>query len=215
VATLTALEQLILEEIDENLTTAEVWDGTSELREALSDAIDECCFFTDLFEDRLSIPLQADMMFYSLACANSYPLFIKRVYLREQEREIDCSSLISIAKRDSQFMLPRSSPREYVPLSPTLIMIYPCYDTDGGVVELDLIATPKHYSTAANFITIRQELEEALVHYGKYYLLLRAGGMDKMALYEYGEYLKGIGTMQEFEHHKRATHEYRLRAIGE
>lgn len=215
VATLTALEQVILEEIDEDLTTAEVWDGTGELREALSDAIDEACFFADLFEDRISIGLKADTMFYSLASVSSYPLFAKRAYLREQEREIDCSSLVSISKRDPYFMLARSAPREYVPLSPALIMVYPCYSSDGGVVELDVIACPKHYSEAANFLTLREELEQALVCYGKYYLMMRAGGMDKMALGEYEEYLKAIGALQEFKHHHRAMAQFRYKAMGE
>lgn len=214
-ATLTALEEIILEEIDENLTTAEVWDGTGELREALSDAIDECCFFADLFEDRITVALKADTMFYSLASANSYPLFIRRGYLREQVREIDCSSLESIRLRDPNFMLPRTAPREYVPLSPSLIMVYPCYSSDGGALELDVIACPQHYSEAANFLSIREELEQALVHYGKYYLMLRAGGMDKMALSEYEEYLKAIGALQEFKHHQRAMARFRYQAMGE
>jgi len=214
-ATLTDLEQQILEEIHEDLTTAEVWDGDDELREALGDAIDECCFFTNLFTDKVMVPLKEDVMFYSLSATNSYPLFIRRAYLREQERELDCASLISIVRRDANFMLGRGAPREYVPLSPSVLMVYPCYSSDGGIIELDVVATPKHYSLASNFITTREELEDALVHYGKYYLLLRAGGMDTMAMGEYERYLKAIGAQQEFKHHNRALARYRYKQQGE
>jgi len=213
-ASLTSLEEQVLGEIHEDLTSPEVWDGDDELREALGDGIDECCFFTSLFTDRLIVPLKKNVMFYSLSAMSSYPLFIRRAYLREQERELECTSLVSIVKRDSHFMLGRSSPREYVPLSPSLIMVYPCYSTDGGSVELDVVATPKHYSLSTDFLTTREELEDALVHYGKYYLLLR-GGMTELALEEYGLFLKALGAQKQFAHHHREMARFRYKAQGE
>jgi len=214
-ATLTDIETLVLEEIGENLTTAVVWDGSIELREALADGLDELGMLGKFFERSLVLALEANISFYSLSCENFYPLYIKRATLLDQSRELDCNSLAGLAKIDKKFLISRASPREFIPLSPKLIMVYPCYSDDGGAIKLDMVGVPSHYATATEYVGLQEELEQALIHYGKYHLMLRAGGMDEMAMQEYELFLKAARADQQYRHHRKALREYRLKEYAE
>jgi len=214
-ATLTDIETQVLEEIGENLTTAIVWDGSTELREALADGLDELGMLGKFFERSLVLALEADVSFYSLSCENFYPFYIKRATLLDQNRELDCDSLIRLAGQDKKFLISRASPRQFIPLSSELIMIYPCYAAVGGAVQLDMVGVPSHYATATEYVGLQEELEQALIHYGKYHLMLRAGGLDGMAMQEYEFFLKAAGADQQYAHHRKALREYRLKEFGE
>jgi len=211
----TDIETQILREVGEDLTTPFKWDGEGELREAIADGLDEACMVGEYFTQGLTLGMEANVAFYELSAVGFYPLYIKRAFLREQERELDSTSLVSIMTRDKQWQISRGAPREYVQLSPSLIMLYPCYSSDGGALELDVVGTQKHYDDDSEWLTLREELENALIHYGKYYLFMRSGGRVELALAEYQEYLRGVGAHQQLKHHKQALRQYRYQSRGE
>ena len=207
-ASLTDLELQILNEVSENLTTAENWSGDDELREAIGDAIDEAAMVGEYYTQKMLIPLKANVMFYSLGAQNFYPLWIKSVRLVEENRFLDTESLLLFGDRAKSWMISRGSPQSYVPYSPKIIILFPCYASDGGVVEVEVVGTPAHYDNDSGYITLREELEEALIHYGKYHLLSRSAQGERMALMEYQKYLKSIGAHLNFKHHNKALARY-------
>lgn len=213
--TLTDVETQVLYEVGENLTTAEVWDGDDELRDALADALDEAAMAGDYFVQKISIGLKEDVAIYSIAADGFYPFFVKRAYLREQTREIECETIRGLKNRDERFLLSQGAPWLYVPLDCETVLVSPYYGADGGVLELDCVGTLSPYATANEFVSIGESLEEALVSYGKYFLLMRAGSRIEEALQEFEQYLQTLSLHQEFKHHRRSLYHYRFKAYGE
>ena len=95
-----------------------------------------------------------------------------------------------------------------MPYAPNILIVLPCYAHDGGVIEVECVGTPAHYDNDSGYITLREELEEALIHYGKYHLLSRSAQSERMALMEYQKYLKSIGAHLNFKHHNKALARY-------
>ena len=207
-ASLTDLELQILNEVSENLTTADNWSGDDELREAIGDAIDEAAMVGEYYTQKILIPLKADVMFYSLTAQNFYPLWVKSVRLIEENRFLDTESLLLFGDNAKSWMISRGSPQSYVPYAPNILIVFPCYASDGGVIEVECVGTPAHYDNEAGYVTLREELEEALIHYGKYHLLSRSAQSERMALMEYQKYLKSIGAHLNFKHHNKALARY-------
>ncbi len=212
---LTDIENQILMEVGEDLVTPEVWEQGGPLQEIIADGLDEACLISAYFSEKVIVPLAANTSFYSLAITAAHPLYITRAYLREQVRELECTGLLSLAKKDARFLVSRGSPREYIPLAPRLLMIYPCYSVDGGALELDVVCCPKHSDVVPELTIMREELEEGLVHYGKYGLFMLAGGRVSEALDEYQLYLTKLGAHQQFKHHNKALRRYRYKQMGE
>ncbi len=208
------LERDILESIAENLQDADNWQGTDELREALGDAIDEACFLGEYFTQRVLLPLKADVSFYEVSVPGGYPLYVKRAYLLDQERRLFPRSFQMLSRRDRKWLLSSGTPIYYTSLSPTLISFYPSTSTDGGAVELDLVCCPVHYTETEGIYELRRELEEALIHYGRYCLLMRMPNRLEEAIGEFAEYLKALKAHSEFRYYSRAVELYRLQGEG-
>jgi len=212
---LTDLETQILEEVREDLTTAENWDGTLDLREAIADGIDEASMFGKYFVEKTLISLIADVAFYSVSLEGHYPLSIIGARLLEQDRELEATTLTGLSNNSDNWLISRGAPYKYVPLSNDTLIVWPCYDSDGGVIELDVICTPEHYSDDKDWVSIGEELEQALVSYGKYSLLMQTGGQEEVALKEYENYLRLIKATHRLSHHRRAVNRYRFLERGE
>jgi len=205
---LTDIEEEVLRQLDEDLSDEYNWTGEVGLREALGDAIDELCIFGNYFEEKVMIPLKGNTNLYEISLNNAFPLYIKSAKLWETDRPLECESLIGMAQKDSQWMISRGSPFKYIPLSSDLVMFYPCNASDGDSVQLRVVCTPEHYGSDREFLTIREETEDALISYGKYYLLLREKSMIREAMKEYGEFLKLAGMTQQLKHHTQGMRSY-------
>lgn len=204
--TLTSIESEVLREVSD--TNEDNWTGDSELREALADALDEICMVSDFFIEELLIPLEDDVMFYPLALARAWPLWIKNAWYLPTDRKLDVESLNSLAKINPSWLLSRGSPRVYIPYSSETIIVWPCSSSDGGVVRVEVVCTPKHYDHDEEFLSIREEFEQTLIAYGKYHLLLRSGGPSELWVGTFQDYIEGgVGTMA-LAHHKQAMRKY-------
>lgn len=210
-ATLTDIETEVLYEVVENFTTPENWSGDSELREALCDAIDEIAMVKDFFVVDHYISLKADTAFYSLSLNDYNPLFVRRATLVEQDRRLEPETIMSLFHMSPSWTINRGSPQIYCCPSSDIIVFWPCYATDGGIVKLDVVCTPDHYTAADGFLTIREELEDALIHYGKYHLLLRSGRKMWKALREYKKYLDYFAPVKAVEEHAKAMRKFRFK----
>jgi len=205
---LTDIETEVLRQLDEDLENEYNWTGEVGLREAIADAIDELCLFGAFFEQRVMLPLKANVGVYEISLDTAYPLYIKRAKLWETDIRLQCESLIGMSQKNPQWLISRGSPFKYIPLSNSLVMFYPFNSSDGDSVELTVVCTPKHYESDRLFLTIREEMEDALICYGKYFLLLREKGMLREALNEYKSFLSLAGMTQELKHHSQGVRRF-------
>ena len=189
-ATLTDLEKIILDELGEDSDSPEVWAGSTDLREAIADGIDELSMFEAFFVQTAMIPLVNNVAFYSVAVDAGYPLWAKRARLWNADRKLDPYSLGEIIAQDRQFLISRGTPIGYVMLSPELLLLYPCNSSTTDVVALDMVCTYSHYAIHNEYVSVRDELEQALVHYGKYHKLMQVKGTQGRALEEYQKFLE-------------------------
>ena len=208
-ATLTDLESQILDELGEDSSAPEVWAGTTDLREALADALDEFAMVGPFFTSSVMIPLQADVAVYSISLDNAYPLYVRRARILEADRRLQPYGLYELVKRDAQFLISRGSPLGYTPLGPDVILFYPCNSSSTDTVQVDVVCAYAHYGYHREFLTIREEMEKGLIHYGKYYKLIQVKGNIDDAVEEFGEYLKCLGLVEEFKHHAQAVRKVR------
>lgn len=202
-STLTDLESQILDELGE-ASTPEVWTGETDLREALYDALDECAMIGPFFTTSIMIPLRDDRAFYAMEADGAFPLYVRRAKLWETDRRLKPISLIKLRAKDERFLLSRGSPIRYCPLASDLILFYPAPAADGDSVKVDVVCTYAHSTHHREFVTIREELEAALIHYGKYHKLFQVKGNMQDALEEYQEYLRALGMFKELKSHAHA-----------
>lgn len=220
---ITDVEQQLLDEIDDSYDAndsdvGDVWhDDTAmaEIRKAISDAIDEACMYGDFFSQRLVVPLIADTAFYSLSLNRFYPYYVTEVRFLDEDRRLECKTFSYLKQRDSKFLLSSGTPYIYVPIASDLIYIWPRPSSSAGVLEVYVVGTPQAYSSSQRFVTIREELEQALIAYGRYHLYMRARGRMEMALEAYAEYARLIGASGLFRHTQKQLRELRYRGYGE
>lgn len=208
-ATLTDIESEILRQVSD--TDEDNWEGDSELREALADALDEIAISREFFVEELFIALVDDVMFYEIGLEDAWPLWVKNVWYMDTNRKLDPETLRGLGEMYPSWMISRGSPRIYVPYSPESIIVWPCKSEDGGTIRLEVICTPKHYASSTEFLTIREEFENALIAYGRYHLLSRSGAPLGMWNEAFQEYLQGGMGLGAFDYHRKAMRKYMLK----
>jgi len=220
---ITDVEQQILDEIDDaydatDSNVGDVWhDDTAiaEVRKAISDGIDEACMHGEFFVQNLVVPLVEDCAFYSISPNRFYPYYLTRLRFVDEDRDLECVTFRWLYQRDSMFMLSSGTPFHYVPISTDLFYIWPRPSSSAGVLNATVVGTPQAYTDDARYLTVREELEQALVAYGRYHLFMRAGGRFKMALEAYAEYAQLIGATQLFKHVQKQLRELRYKSYAE
>lgn len=220
---ITDVEQQILDEIDDSYSSTDsnvgdVWhDDTAiaEVRKAISDAIDEASMYGEFFTHKLAIPLVEDCAFYSISPNKLYPYYLTRLRYVDEDRDLECVTFRWLYQRDSMFILSTGTPFHYVPVAPDLVYIWPRPSSSAGVLTATVVGTPAAYTDDARFLTIREELEQALVAYGRYHLFMRAGGRFEMALEAYAEYARLIGAADLFKHTQKQLRSLRYKSYAE
>lgn len=209
---LNAIETDILRGMDEDLTDAEVWSGDEDLREALGDALDELSIVGEYYDRTHAIPLRADVGIYYINVPNATPLIVKRATLLGNDRRLEADTLMGMKeKRGANWMLSRGSPWIYTILGIDILVLFPAPSGDGGIVELDVICAPDHYAYSDGYLSIRGELEQALIHYGKYHLLMRSGGSESKAMKEFDAYIAGLQGHAVYKEHMKKAKVYQQR----
>jgi len=208
-ASLTEIEEQVLAEVGENLTTADNWDGTDLLRESLADALDEMSIHMGYFTKELVVPLKKNVSFYSLALTQGTPLWIERARFMDQQRELSCMGFVSIADRyGSLWLSATGTPHTYIPVSSTILGVFPKPASDGGAIKLRVTCTPGDYADALTYISPGEAFETALVSYGKYALLMTTYGNTTDANEAYAEYLQAAGMVKAYNTYRRLMADY-------
>lgn len=218
VTTIADIEQQVFLEIVEGDDGYEdtYWQtyDVDDLRSALGDAIDELSARFNLFKYDVAVPLVENVGIYSISLENAYPFYIKRAKLWESDRRLTPDTLMGLSQKDRQFLVSRGSPHRYVPLCSDKFLVWPVPNSSADIVRLEVVGCPAHYDDYQQYLPIREELEQALVHYGKYSILLMEGGGFIPAMEEYLEYLRLGQFNDEFKHTQRLIHQARMRNDG-
>jgi hypothetical protein len=133
----------------------------------------------------------------------------------EQDRELGFTGLLSLGREDPKWSSTTGSPYKIVALSPNLIIVYPHYGNASGLVRVECVGTRRLYEDEKVFKTLKGNFEEALIHYGKYFLYLRTAGGEEKAMEEFKEFLRLAGMTDELRWHKKMMWELGLLGEGE
>lgn len=213
--TLADIEEQVLEEFGEDPSSIVVgstdWDeGDPGLREAIADALDEVSMISPYFQTSFIIKIKADVAFYDISIEDGYPLYVRSARIMERDTRLKSYTLGQLVKEDPQFLMSRGTPRGYASLSPDVVMITPCNSAATDVLKLSVVYAPRHYGVHNEYITVRDELEKGLIHYGKYWKLLQVKSSFRIAMQEYEEYLKTFGLLSRMKDHAQVLRRIRF-----
>lgn len=197
-ASINTIEQVILEMIQEDLATADNWDGTDEVRDWIADGIDELCSLGRFYRRRLYVPLRADASVYQFSPTRDVVIQVKGMWLQNQDRRLDQTDFVKLTREDPRWLLTRGSPWQYIILDFTKFLVYPCYSSAQDVVEVDAVLLPEPYTTARDLIEVHDGYEDGLVHYCRSMLYLRIPGRLQDAVGEYQRFLEYAGASKRF-----------------
>lgn len=200
---LSGLEQQVLEELGDDSTSPDIYDVDPDMREAICDAIDEACINSPFYEKEFFIKLSANVAFYSISPQWGYPLYVRSARISGSDVPLVPSTLGRLVRESPQFLIDRGTPRTFVSISPSIILFHPCNSVAEDTIRISLVYTPKPYVDGRQVLTIREEFENALIHYAKYHKLLQTKGSFDEAIFEYSEYLKTLGMMGAIKDHAR------------
>ena len=197
-ASINLTEQIVLEMIDEDLVTADNWDGTDEVRSWVADGIDELCAFGKFHRRLLHIPLRGGAPIYLFSPTKDVVISVRSMWLKSQDRMLNCIDFGKIIRTDPRWLRTRGSPYEYFILDFTKFGVYPCYSTDQDIVEADVIMFPEPYIGDEGPIEVRSEYMGALTSYCRSMLYLRLPGRNDDAMKMYREFLGLAGAAKVF-----------------
>lgn len=188
-ASINLTEQIILEMIDEDLVTADNWDGTDEVRSWVADGIDELCAFGKFYRRLITVPLRGGAPIYQFSPTRDVVISVRTMWLRNQGRMLECIDFSKLIRRDPRWLRTRGSPWEYFVLDFTKFGVYPCYADDQDIVEVDAIMFPEPYVGDEGPVEVRSDYMDALTSYCKSMLYMRLPGRVDDAMKQYKEFL--------------------------
>jgi hypothetical protein len=213
-ADITTIETVILEMIDEDLTTPDNWDGTDEVREWVADGLDELCAIGKFYRRKLEIGLEGGVSVYSFSPTREVVVDVKSMWLRNKQRPLEQTSLRRLARQDPRWLSTSGPPFEYFIMDFEQFGIYPRYDDDEDSVEIDVVMIPEPYVGSTGMIGAHSDYEEGLVSYAKHMLYVRLGRVES-AMAEYQEFLTLAGAGKMFQQQLAAVKDRRKHGIGE
>lgn len=213
-ADITTIETIILEMIDEDLTTPDNWDGTSEVREWVADGLDELCSFGKFYRRTLTIGLEASTYIYDFSPTRELVIEVKSMWLRNQQRPLVQTSIESLARKNPYWLQTTGAPWEYFILDFEQFGVHPVYSTSEDSVEIDAIMIPELYVGSTGIVGTHMAYEESLIHYAKHMLYLRLGRIQD-SVKEYQLFLTAAGASKEFLRQLTTARERRQRGISE
>jgi len=194
---------MILEHISEDLYKAVTWGSTGEVRELISDALDEFIMAGELYEETLLIPLKAYVHVYNLKPYKGTPGAVRGVRYLTTDKELNGTSLTKLTNSKPTWYRDTGSPTDFAVLDFGQILIYPCPSTAVGMVSVDTLIMPDRHSTDQYRILVRRGHLTGVIDYVLSELYLRRVGMERAGLERYADFLASVGD-QEAEKNTRA-----------
>lgn len=163
------LEKHVLELIGEDIDSPDVFteesDGMAQIRDSLSDAIEEICMLTGSYKENYYLPLMQNRAFYRLVTPNGDMAWITDAWLVTQKRRLEQTDLIRLNHHNPRWMKDSGTPRSYFPIGSGYTGLWPCPTTDGDVLDITMVVIPERYTESTDRIKLKSDFQWAAVHF--------------------------------------------------
>lgn len=164
-----SLEEKVLELIGESTSSPDVFtdddEGMAQIRESISDAIQEIVMLTGGFKRQYFLPLREGQGFYRFRLAHGDVGWITDVWSVTQQRRLEQSDLIRLSNYDPRWMVSSGNPEAYLPAGQDIIGFYPKPSGSSDVMEITMVEIPSGYKSDADRIKLRTQFQYACVNY--------------------------------------------------
>ena len=190
------IETHVLELIGENTDSPDVFldtdAGMEPIRDSINDAIEEILLFSGSMKQQYYISLRQDRTFYRFVFTHGYIAWVTDVWLLEQKRRLEQTSLIKLIHHNPRWLYNTGSPRAYFPIGFNYFGIHPKPSSDTDLLEITAVMIPERYTKDTDKINLRNSWEWAAAHYavGEFYA---SRGDAKSAILHHNSYLKRTG----------------------
>ena len=190
------IERYVLELIGENADSPDVFldtdAGMEPVRDSINDAIEEISLFTGMMKRNYIIALRESRTFYRFRFTKGYLGWITDVWLVNQKRRLEQTSLIKLTGYNPRWMFNSGSPHSYFPIGFNFFGVFPRPSSDTDALEITAVMVPDRYTSDTDKLNLRKNWQWAAAHYavGEFYA---SRGDARQAIYHHNEYLSRMG----------------------
>ena len=200
------IETHVLELIGEDTDSPDVFteSNMTPIRDSINDAIEEICILTGNVKETYHIALRSGRSFYRFRFEIGYIAWITDIWLFNQKRRLEQTSLIKLNEYNPRWLYNDGSPERYFPIGMNYFGIHPKPSSDTDILEINAVVIPKRYEKDTDKINLRKNWEWAAAHYavGEYYASI---GDAKSAIVNHNRYLKRMGLSWRYPAYNERT----------
>lgn len=195
------LETKVLEIIGENTDSPDVFAdtdaGMAPIRDSLNDAIQEIALLTGGKRGTYYLPLRQEQMFYRFDLYDGHFGWVVDAWSMNQRQRLEQTSLHRLSSFDPRWMVTKAEPRSYFHVGHDVLGVWPKPASTSNALELSIVIIPYPYTTDADRINLREEMEYAAVHYAVSEYWAGRGDAAEAATH-FGYYLDALGLKDRF-----------------
>lgn len=164
-----ALEQRVLELIGESVEAPDVFtdddEGMAQIRESISDAIQEIVMLTGGNKRQYFLPLREGTAFYRFRLQGGDIGWVTDVWSVNRKLRLEQTDLTRVSSYDPRWMISNAPPEAYMPIGQDVIGFYPKPSGSSDVMEITLVEIPHAYESDRDRIKLRESFKYATVNY--------------------------------------------------
>jgi hypothetical protein len=189
------LERMVLEMIGENPDSPDVFtdsvSGMSQIRDSISDAVEEISMVTGCNVRTYHLPLREDRAFYRLPMKWETMAWFHEAWLIGQKRRLVQRDFLWLTKENPRWLKDSGNPFDYCPVGSSIIAVHPVPAAAGDVIEIRMAVIPTPYTLGDDRIKLREDYQLAAAHFaiGEFYA---SRGDAKQALYHHNIYVEKV-----------------------
>jgi hypothetical protein len=192
------LERMVLEYIGEDPDSPDVFTddstGMAQVRDSLSDAIEEVAQMTGGWTRTVTLPLRANTFFYRLKLHRAQFGHVLGAWLQGQRRRLVLKDMQSFNDYNPRWLQQRGNPEFYAQIGLDVLAILPAPSSSTGQIHLECVTIPERYTEGTDRVWIKRDWQYAVAHYAvsEYWA---SRGDARSALEHHQTYLKHMGLM--------------------
>ena len=190
-----AIEQQVLEAVQEDLGSPDNWDGTGEVQDYIQDGVDELASSLLTVQREFRVPLRANVNVYSVGDGEDQIIRLKSVFLVGQKRWLRGVGFIKLVKEDNRWIRTTGTPYLVMMLGFKKLLVYPTPSAEGDLLIVTGQVTPRVYDRGQGIIEFGSEYLGLLVKYCVARLYLRTPNRFQQGTVLYGEIMKELGGL--------------------
>jgi|SRR3990172_7023753 len=163
-----SLEKHVLRLIGEDILNPDVFtdttSGMAQIRQSVSDAIQELCMVTGSYKRTYLLPLYADRIFYRMGWEADHFGWIVEAWDRNRRVRLEQVDLMALNNYDPLWMKRTGNPDMYMQIGEDILGIFRKPSANGIVIELDCVCIPKTYTEDTDPIKVRDQYQRAAVY---------------------------------------------------